>query len=95
LATPVMETSRVTATREQTPLYTVDGLCVQADTRVLARKVAYLPQTPPPADGMTVRELVALGRYPWHGALGRYTQNDAQKVADAMALTGVPVCQPR
>lgn len=59
------------------------------DTRGFARKVAYLPQTPPPADGMTVRELVALGRYPWHGALGRYTADDAQKVADAMALTDV------
>jgi iron complex transport system ATP-binding protein len=59
------------------------------DSRAFARKVAYLPQTPPPADGMTVRELVALGRYPWHGALGRYTANDAQKVADAMALTDV------
>ena len=27
-------------------------------------------QTTPPADGMLVRELVALGRYPWHGAAG-------------------------
>ncbi|WP_060857878.1 ATP-binding cassette domain-containing protein [Caballeronia sordidicola] len=59
------------------------------DARAFARQVAYLPQTPPPADGMTVRELVALGRYPWHGALGRFTANDAQKVADAMALTDV------
>lgn len=59
------------------------------DARAFARKVAYLPQTPPPADGMTVRELVALGRYPWHGALGRFTANDAQKVADAMELTDV------
>jgi ferric hydroxamate transport system ATP-binding protein len=59
------------------------------DARAFARKVAYLPQTPPPADGMTVRELVALGRYPWHGALGRFSANDAQKVAEAMALTDV------
>jgi iron complex transport system ATP-binding protein len=67
-----------------------DGVALDAwEARAFARKVAYLPQTPPPADGMTVRELVALGRYPWHGALGRYMASDAQKVADAMALTDV------
>src|ERR1700761_3131736 len=40
------------------------------ESRAFARRVAYLPQQPPAAEGMTVRELVALGRYPWHGALG-------------------------
>lgn len=59
------------------------------DARAFARKVAYLPQQPPAADGMTVRELVALGRYPWHGALGRFSATDAGKVAEAMALTNV------
>jgi iron complex transport system ATP-binding protein len=38
---------------------------------------------------MTVRELVALGRYPWHGALGRFGPEDRRKVAEAMALTDV------
>jgi iron complex transport system ATP-binding protein len=38
---------------------------------------------------MLVRELVALGRYPWHGALGRFGEADERKVAEAMALTGV------
>ena len=40
-------------------------------TRALARHLAYLPQHPPAAEGLSVRELAALGRYPWHGALGR------------------------
>lgn len=57
--------------------------------RPFARKVAYLPQQTPPAVGMLVRELVALGRYPWHGALGRFGQVDREKVAEAMALTDV------
>jgi ferric hydroxamate transport system ATP-binding protein len=57
--------------------------------RAFARKVAYLPQQPPPAAGMLVRELVALGRYPWHGALGRFGQADRDKVADAIALTDI------
>ncbi len=37
--------------------------------RAFARTVAYLPQTTPAGSGMLVKELVALGRYPWHGAL--------------------------
>ena len=57
--------------------------------RPFARKVAYLPQQTPPAAGMLVRELVALGRYPWHGAIGRFGQADKDKVAEAMALTDV------
>ncbi len=56
-------------------------------SRAFARKVAYLPQQIPPASGMLVKELVALGRYPWHGALGRFGAQDHQKVAEAMALT--------
>ncbi len=38
---------------------------------------------------MTVRELVALGRYPWHGALGRFTAEDRMRVESAMAVTDV------
>lgn len=57
--------------------------------RAFARKVAYLPQQPPAAAGMTVRELVALGRYPWHGALGRFGPQDRAKVDEAMTLTDV------
>jgi len=38
---------------------------------------------------MLVRELVALGRYPWHGALGRFGAEDRTIVAAAMDLTGV------
>lgn len=38
--------------------------------KLFAREVAYLPQQLPHAEGMTVQELVSMGRYPWHGALG-------------------------
>ncbi|MCG5238651.1 ATP-binding cassette domain-containing protein [Azospirillum doebereinerae] len=55
--------------------------------RDFARSVAYMPQFTPPAEGMTVRELVALGRFPWHGALGRFGADDAAKVAEAIAQT--------
>lgn len=57
--------------------------------RAFARRVAYLPQQTPPASGMLVKELVALGRYPWHGPLGRFGSIDRQKVSEAMALADV------
>lgn len=55
--------------------------------REFARKVAYLPQDLSTATGMTVRELVACGRYPWHGALGRFTDEDGSKVEEAIEQT--------
>ncbi|XUY26306.1 ATP-binding cassette domain-containing protein [Agrobacterium sp. rho-8.1] len=57
--------------------------------RDFARRLAYLPQRTPAAPGMLVKELVALGRYPWHGALGRFGANDQQKVDEAIELTGI------
>lgn len=57
--------------------------------RAFARVVAYMPQFTPPAEGMTVRELVALGRFPWHGAFGRFGAGDAAKVEQALADTGL------
>jgi iron complex transport system ATP-binding protein len=38
---------------------------------------------------MLVKELVALGRYPWHGALGRFRQVDRDKVAEAFELADI------
>ena len=55
--------------------------------RAFARHVSYMPQFTPGADGMTVRELVALGRFPWHGTLGRFGEKDARAVEEAIART--------
>lgn len=55
--------------------------------RDFARQVAYMPQFTPPAESMTTRELVALGRFPWHGALGRFSANDTAKVEQALVQT--------
>lgn len=54
-----------------------------------ARSLAFLPQTTPPAEGMIVSELVGLGRYPWHGALGRFSAADHAAVGAAMDECGV------
>jgi len=63
--------------------------------RELARHVAYLPQQTPLVTGLTARELVALGRYPWHGALGRFGPSDRQKVDQALRLTGTDALAER
>jgi len=57
--------------------------------KAFAREVAYLPQQLPAAEGMTVRELVAIGRYPWHGALGRFSHEDRVRVEEAIAQVGL------
>lgn len=56
-------------------------------TRAFARHLAYMPQFTPQTDGMTVRELVALGRFPWHGTLGRFSDADRAKVDEALERT--------
>ncbi|WP_166262395.1 ABC transporter ATP-binding protein [Marinobacter salicampi] len=63
--------------------------CERTGAREFARTVGYLPQHPPATDGLTVRELVALGRYPWRGPLGRYGRNDYQLIDRAIADTGL------
>lgn len=55
--------------------------------RTFARQVAYMPQFTRATDGMTVRELVALGRFPWHGTLGRFTSEDHKLVDEAIERT--------
>lgn len=57
--------------------------------RDFARRLAFLPQHPPAAEGMTTRELVALGRYPWHGALGRFGKKDIMAVDRALDECGM------
>ncbi|MFB9135067.1 ABC transporter ATP-binding protein [Vibrio olivae] len=55
----------------------------------LAKQVAFLPQKLPASAGLTVRELVRLGRFPWRGALGRWRKEDASIIDAAMEKTGV------
>ncbi len=57
--------------------------------RDLARDLAFLPQVTPPAEGMQLEELVALGRYPWRGALGRFRAEDHVAVAEAIRRCGL------
>lgn len=77
--------------RQQQPgdgVIRLDGKPLQSwGNRDFARQVAYLPQQLPQTDGLTVRELVAFGLYPWHGALGRFTGEDRAQIDRALELT--------
>ncbi|MCU1719238.1 ABC transporter ATP-binding protein [Pseudomonas sp. 5P_3.1_Bac2] len=56
--------------------------------RAFAQQIAFLPQRLPEVPGLTVRELVRLGRYPWRGLLGLWQPQDHAIVEQAMAQTG-------
>lgn len=68
---------------------------VEWPARALARRLAVLPQVTPPAEGMSVRELAALGRYPWHGALGRRRASDRAVIDAALAECGLAALADR
>lgn len=75
--------------RSDTGVIRLDGCDLDSfRQRDLARKVAYLPQRLPPVAGLTVQELVRLGRYPWRGALGRWRSEDSEAVDNALKETG-------
>lgn len=71
--------------------------CVELDNyqlcgykaRELAKRIAFLPQKLPTSAGLTVRELVKLGRFPWRGTLGRWSAEDKTIIDTAMLKTGV------
>lgn len=57
--------------------------------RELAQQVAFLPQKLPVSAGLTVRELVSLGRFPWRGTFGRRRPEDNIIISQAMESAGV------
>lgn len=52
-----------------------------------AKRLAYLPQKLPMSQGLTCQELVALGRYPWRGLLGRMQASDFEAIEMALKAT--------
>ncbi|WP_028543713.1 ABC transporter ATP-binding protein [Paenibacillus taiwanensis] len=67
----------------------LDGAHIaQQNTKLLAKKMAILPQTPESASGLTVGELVSYGRFPYQKGFGRLTQNDIGVIEWALEVTG-------
>ncbi len=71
-----------------------DGAPLQTmSQKKLARNIAYLPQHLPVADGLNVRELVRLGRFPWRGLLGRWQSDDEHIIDQAISDTDLDAYQ--
>jgi len=64
-------------------------------TREIARRLALLPQGPVAPDGLTVRELVAQGRYPYLSLLRQWSAEDTQAVDRALDLTALHALSER
>ncbi|MCP3739400.1 ABC transporter ATP-binding protein [Rossellomorea sp. BNER] len=58
------------------------------NTKVIAKKMAILPQTPESASGLTVGELVSYGRFPHQNGFGRLTKKDYEVIHWALEVTG-------
>ncbi len=56
-------------------------------TKELAKRLGILPQSPSAPEGLTVRELVAQGRYPHQNWLQQWSRDDELKVESAIATT--------
>jgi iron complex transport system ATP-binding protein len=73
----------------QTGSIILDGESItKENTKVLAKKMAILPQAPESASGLTVGELVSYGRYPYQKGFGRLTGKDIEVINWALEVTG-------
>ncbi len=68
----------------------LDGKAVhRMPTRELAKHLGILPQSPVAPEGLTVRELVAQGRYPHQSWFQQWAADDEAAVVKALTLTGM------
>ena len=58
-------------------------------TAAVARELAILPQMPVAPEGISVRQLVALGRYPYQSWMQQWSAEDEAVVARALTRTGL------
>ena len=75
----------ITPTTGMVALHDMNASAMSAKMR--ARQFAYLAQDRTAAWTMPVRGLVALGRAPWRGPLGRLSANDERAITRAMGAT--------
>lgn len=68
----------------------VDGAEIRFEhSKKLAKKIAFLPQSPICPSGLTVKELVAFGRFPHQKSIGGLTEYDKKMVEWAIEETGL------
>ncbi|MFC5467406.1 ABC transporter ATP-binding protein [Cohnella suwonensis] len=68
----------------------LDGKLIHRQpTKEVAKQLAILPQNPSAPEGLTVRELVAFGRYPHQKGFGNLTAEDRRMIDWALEATGM------
>jgi iron complex transport system ATP-binding protein len=66
----------------------LDGKSIaQCSTRDVAQRLGLLPQSPIAPEGLTIRDLVAQGRYPYQNWLQQWSSQDDHYVQQALELT--------
>lgn len=68
-------------------VYLAGNAIAYLPTKELAKRLGILPQNPSAPEGLTVRELVAQGRYPHQSWLQQWSKEDELKVEAAIATT--------
>lgn len=58
-------------------------------TKQVARQLGMLPQGPSSPEGLTVRELVMQGRFPYQGMLRQWSADDERATEEALAITNM------
>ncbi|WP_252107019.1 MULTISPECIES: ABC transporter ATP-binding protein [unclassified Halomonas] len=61
----------------------------QRPTREVAKRLGILPQGPVAPEGLSVRQLVGMGRFPHQGLWQKNSRQDEEAVREAMAYTDV------
>lgn len=72
---------------QQGTVYLEGHAMAHLPTKELAKRLGILPQSPSAPEGLTVRELVAQGRYPHQNWLKQWSREDELKVDVAIATT--------
>jgi iron complex transport system ATP-binding protein len=68
----------------------LDGADIfKLSTKAVAKRLGILPQGPVAPEGLTVRDLVAMGRYPYQNWLQQWSKEDERLVEQALATTGM------
>lgn len=61
----------------------------RSKTREVAKRLGILPQGPVAPEGLSVKQLVGMGRFPHQGLWQKNAQQDAEAIREAMAYTRV------
>jgi len=75
---------------QQSGTVLLDGKDISKEnTKILAKKMTILPQSPESAAGLSVGELVSYGRFPYQKGFGRITKKDYEIIDWALEVTGL------